>query len=269
MRFARKGASTTEMGLLVGLIAVGIIVAVNNTGDEIANLMGDVSGELNEVSNAQSSGGGNQSPAPEYPLSCKQLYADGGYTSPGVYTLTLGGQAQQAYCRGPYTLVVAQFENDPVTNWNEGIQSDYDPSLASRKGFALSSSQIPSHTQTLFGQGPTPNYCLETSYSTGNISQLAVPNCGDATTSYNIFRNTASFPSGGNPEGSIVTNSYPEWRNMLSVDTHTIRGARRSGADYNWSFAPGVPASQNRGYAYGGGFLPDSSDSSPWTIWVH
>ena len=42
-----------------------------------------------------------------------------------------------------WTMLAAQYEADPVTDWNEGIQSDYDPSLVTTKGFALSQSELP------------------------------------------------------------------------------------------------------------------------------
>ncbi len=47
-------------------------------------------------------------------------------------------------------MVVAQFESDVTANWNEGAQADYDPTLATSKAFALSTSQIPAHSQTAF-----------------------------------------------------------------------------------------------------------------------
>ena len=44
-----KGATAVEYGLIVGLIAVGIIAAVITLGDELATMFGEVNTELGKA----------------------------------------------------------------------------------------------------------------------------------------------------------------------------------------------------------------------------
>lgn len=44
-----KGATAVEYGLIVGLIAVGIIAAVITLGDELADMFGNVNTELGKA----------------------------------------------------------------------------------------------------------------------------------------------------------------------------------------------------------------------------
>ena len=45
----QKGATAVEYGLIVGLIAVGIIAAVITLGDELATMFGEVNTELGKA----------------------------------------------------------------------------------------------------------------------------------------------------------------------------------------------------------------------------
>ena len=76
-----------------------------------------------------------------------------GNTGSGVYMVLIGGEETPVYCDmdhsgGGWMMVAAQFEDNPVV-WDEGIQTDYDPTLATKQSFALN--VLPEHTQTAFG----------------------------------------------------------------------------------------------------------------------
>lgn len=57
-----KGATAVEYGLMVGLIAVAIIVAVTTLGTELSGLFGDIADELPGVGGTGGTGGGTTTP---------------------------------------------------------------------------------------------------------------------------------------------------------------------------------------------------------------
>ncbi|WP_412732553.1 fibrinogen-like YCDxxxxGGGW domain-containing protein [Minisyncoccus archaeiphilus] len=207
--------------------------------------------------------------------SCSELKALGVNTN-GVYPIKVNGNTFNAYCDmitdgGGWTLVLAQYEDDPVTNWNEGIQGDYDPSLATRKGFALNTSQIPSHNQVAFGKDLDPTFVdyADFTYSTGNIpvTTLTSPKTRKG---YQVHRDMGGYYGTHNPEGSFNTSTSPGWRNTLTFD-------ELGGSKGTWAFALNATnvdtGSCNdlkvcKGYSMKNEILQTTSESYAWTVWV-
>lgn len=200
--------------------------------------------------------------------SCRSILDSGDSTGNGVYTITTsGGSDIEVYCDmtadgGGWTLVTAQYENDPVTDWGEGIQVDYDPSLLTKKGFALSEPQLPVHSQTAFGKDLSPTYLdfFDVSYGTGNfpVTRVQGQRTGDH---YDIHRYSGGYFDNHNPEGPFRNYSTSQWRNTLTID-------RAGGDAYSWAFSPYYSSSTYRGFAMNGVDRRLQSNSFAWTVWV-
>jgi len=200
-------------------------------------------------------------------LSCKVL-KDWGNTSNGTYWINPDNSTSTAdipvYCNmttdgGGWTMVVAQFETDPVTNWNEGIQADYDPSLSTKAGFALNSAQLPSdRSQVAFGANLDPTYIDFGNfvYTTGYIGKTLVYG---QYYNYHIHRSPSGYYTNHDPENS-VTGTSSVWLNTLTFD-------QTGGAKYTWAFAPNHTTAMQRGYALYGK-QNDYADTAAWTVWV-
>ncbi|MDD4409734.1 MAG: fibrinogen-like YCDxxxxGGGW domain-containing protein, partial [Candidatus Pacebacteria bacterium] len=195
--------------------------------------------------------------------SCSELKASGQNTN-GVYLIMVNGNTFNVYCDmvtdgGGWTMVVAQYEDDPVTNWNEGIQSDYDPSLNTKKGFTLNTSQIPTHDQVAFGKDLSPTYIdyANFSYTSGNIAKtlLFSPKSGK---SYHVHRETGSYYSSHDPEAS--TGTAFKWNNTLTFD-------ETGGTKGTWAFSPNNDVVSARGYNFNG-YVGANTDIYAWTVWV-
>lgn len=204
-------------------------------------------------------------PAPAVYTSCLDLKTKKPESASGVYQITVGGNAFDVRCDmtsdgGGWTLVTAQFENDPVMNWNEGIQADYDPSLASRTGFALGSAQLPAHTHTGFGKGTEATFLdfAPFTYATGNIPVTRVQSAKTGLV-YDIHRNANMYYAGHHPGASSADTFV--WNNTLTFN--------RVGPLYSktWAFSPQQSTSSYRTYAMGGD-LSSSSETFAWTVWV-
>jgi len=201
-------------------------------------------------------------------ISCK-VYRDAGYTSDGEYYINPDNSAVtpdiDAYCNmsidgGGWTMVVAQFEQDPVKNWNEGIQADYDPSLTYGTGFALSTGQLPiDRAQTGFGVNLNPTFVdyVTFTYSTANISKTLVT--GSYGNKYHIHRSASGYYSAHDPDSTNTGNA--------TISNNTLTFDQTPGANYTWAFSPNHTTPASRGYAlYGADFSYDSSNA--WTVWV-
>ncbi|MFN4150796.1 MAG: fibrinogen-like YCDxxxxGGGW domain-containing protein, partial [Candidatus Sericytochromatia bacterium] len=168
--------------------------------------------------------------------SCNSLHLNGGINTNGVYWIDTdgvsGNSSFKVYCDmntngGGWTMVVSQYENDPLTNWNEGVQNDYDPTLATMKSFTLNSSQIPTHTQTSFGQNLDPTFIDYANflYTTGNIPKTLVSGI-KTSNQYHIFRGFGYY-DGYDPESSFYTTN-PSLHYSLTFD-------KTGGMDFTWA----------------------------------
>jgi len=159
---------------------------------------------------------------------------------------------------GGWTLIVAQFENDQTSGWNEGVRSDYDPSLATGKSFTLSTEQIPSHSELSFGKDHDPVFVTSITfqYSTGNIPLQTVT--GTDGLEYQIHRDTDFYYGWHNPEEN--TGSDDAWKNALTLD-------KTGGRNFSWAFSQNVGEARARGFGMQGNHRY-TTDTFAWTLWV-
>ena len=221
-----------------------------------------------KFNNSQSKGMIPEESAQSTNASCKDILDNGQSTGDGVYSITVNNKEFDVYCDmtsagGGWTMVVAQFEQDPVTNWNEGIQADYDPSLATNKGFALNSQEIPNHTQTAFGKDLDADNIDYTdfNYTTGQINKIIVN--GASGVDYHVSRHNTDYYSYHNPDGENFSTASPNpiWAQTLTFDKFNERA-------FTWAFAPRNTTQSNRGYAYDGNYYHGVSNDFAWTVWV-
>ncbi len=197
--------------------------------------------------------------------SCKEILDSGNSTGDGVYSITVNENEFNVYCDmtsagGGWTMVVAQFEQDPVANWNEGIQADYDPSLIAKKGFALNSQELPQHTQTAFGKSLDADFIdyVNYTYSTFNLVKTSVTGL-NTNINYHIHRSSSSGYSYCNPENGY---SAAPWINALTFDKIGSNG-------FDWCFFPETNISPAaRGYSLSGNTFYYDANPFAWTVWV-
>ena len=197
--------------------------------------------------------------------SCKDILNYQSSTGDGVYNIVNNGQEYPVYCDmttlgGGWTMVLAQFETNPIS-WDEGIQSDYNPSLSTSQSFALNNSEIPEHKEISYGKNLSTNgvNSFYFNYNTGDIPVTALKNINDGLTYY-IHRNLNNYYSYHNPEDSIRSPGVADWRNTLTIN--------KSGTLYTYAFSPRHPIRSHRGYSYNGSHITTSNQSYAWTLWV-
>ena len=175
---------------------------------------------------------------------------------------------------GGWTLVAIQFEGDPIS-WAEGRKSNYDATLSSAKSFALTGSEIPSHTLTAFGRAQNASGTITTAmidsipftYTTGNIANaqgLAVSYTSNSTPSrsYWVHRHSGNYYNNHDPNSAGGYNSAI-WNNTL---TFNLNDANINSA--TWAFSPNHVTDSYRGYAYGGAYLYGASELYGYAVWV-
>jgi hypothetical protein len=201
-------------------------------------------------------------------LSCNDIKNNYPNSDSGVYWLDADGgdtaNAITAYCDmtsagGGWTLVAAQFEEDQLVDWNEGTQSDYDPSLETGRSFTLSSAQIPAHTETAFGKSLDPVFVdyVDFVYTPFSIQKTLV--VGKKTgKGYHVHRNLDSHGYAfGDPEGSLFESA-----SMIGRFTFDETGGQMR----TWCYSPSYYA-QARGYSMLGD-VSGTTQSYAWTVWV-
>ena len=196
--------------------------------------------------------------------SCLEILEAGLSTGDGVYMIDNGSKDYEVYCDmttngGGWTLVFAQYENDPVTDWNEGIQPDYDPSLSSNRGFALNSSELPNHTQIAKALNLTianNNHIFNGIYSTSpEIAVTLVTNLNGVN--YQIHRSQSRHYGSHDPEAGFASSI--QWNNTLTID--------EVGNSYSYAFAPNYPVASHRGYSFENP-LYLLTNTEAWTLFV-
>lgn len=266
-----------EYALIVGLIGAIAIVAVVAAGSNVSRLLNRTANSLAGVGNTTStSGSSGTSTGSTTPASCAAIKTETPSLSGlSVRTIRVGSTDFQALCDfstygGGWTLVVAQFEGDPVLNWNEGRQSDYDPTLATSRGFALSTAQIPAHTQTAFGRvqsgfSAVMIDAIAAPYSTGDIALRSYPGINTPTTEYWRHRSATGYYGCHDPDspaGCGGLGNDPNWNNTLTFNTVTPGTFA-----HTWAFSPNNITPMARGYAFNGG-LSSSPETYAWGVWV-
>lgn len=199
--------------------------------------------------------------------SCRTILETGKSRGSGVYVIDpSGNEPFDVYCDmeaagGGWTLVAAQFESNPISQWPEPRQSDYDPNLASGRSFALINRDIPPHTQTAAGKALSATFVdyWDLAYQTGNIPVTRSQGLKTGTF-YDIYRNASGYFSSHDPEAQTEKNVY-RWNNTLTFD-------EVGGHGFNWAFSPQHPNQEYRSYALGGAHLPHSNIAYAWTVWV-
>ena len=205
--------------------------------------------------------------------SCNELLNNIPTTISGVYTINPSGiENINVYCdmdndEGGWTLVAAQYEADPETSWDKGIQADYDPSLVTNKSFALNSLQIPYHTQTSFGKDLNATYLdyFNFIYTTKDIqTPISLTSMKNSSNSYFIYRDINHYYQSHNPKNIFVpwTNTDVQ-RDTLSVELDDLIDQN----DYIWAFSSKQSVQASRGYSFNGD-LSSSTQTYAWTVWV-
>jgi hypothetical protein len=202
--------------------------------------------------------------------SCENIYQSDNNSISGVFNVDKGNGEYSVYCHfqnGGWTLVAAQFESNPVT-WNEGIQSDYDPSLSSGQSFTLNSNELPSHSKVLFEKIDNVSSAgvnsfsdwFDYQYTTGNINLTTIAESVSGV-SFQIHRDINSFYGWHNPEEGLFQNIHNEWENTLTVD-------KVGGRNISYAFSPQQNIQQSRGYSFNGVDYQSTLENSAWVVWV-
>ena len=202
-------------------------------------------------------------------LSCDEIKTHFPASDNGVYWLDVNAgdpaDAFTAWCDmttagGGWTLVAAQFEADQLTEWNEGIQADYDPTLAAGKSFTLDNNELPAHAETAFGKSLDPTFVdyADFVYTPFDIQKTLL--VGKKTgKQYHVHRDIDGFGyRNGDPEDNIGSATGKIGQVTFDETGGTLR---------TWSYSPNRSWSVYRGTSMLGN-RNDLSDEYAWTIWV-
>lgn len=199
--------------------------------------------------------------------SCQSHYNSGAREN-GIYRITNNGNSYDVFCDmisdgGGWTLVVAQFSNNPVINWNQGVVDGYNPNPNSKQSFILNQSQLPSHTQTAFGRDHQATFVeyFDYVYTTGNLTNTIIVG-NKSSLNYRIHRDLNCYYGYHNPDNSSTSSGY-EWNNTLTINRVGV-----SPSGYDWAFSPQNSNSNHRGYAMAGNNTSASVQNYGWTVWV-
>lgn len=206
---------------------------------------------------------------PETPVdegeSCKKILDNGLSTGDGIYNITNNEKTYPVYCNmtsfgGGWTLVTAQYKSNPIT-WNEGIQTDYDPSLVTKQSFSLNANELPIHTESAFTQeeiGFSIQGFFNFEYINGDIQKTTIQN--NIGENYQIHRSSSMHYVSHDPESMIGSNDL-NWQNTLTVD-------KEGGVQYSYAFAPQHTTVNYRGYAWNGTKRITTTIPGAWMVWV-
>jgi len=197
-------------------------------------------------------------------------------TGVGLYAIHNGSEAVEVLCDmstsgGGWTLIAAQFEDDPV-EWAEGRQADYDPSLRTARSFTLTGADLVGHDQLAFGRAMSTGASTWDSEILDHVALAYDPALSYGQTvsglstglTYGLHRNPANYHNGHNPEEVPVATSDSaggSWKGTLTFDQAGGRG-------FNWAFSPHWGSPEARGFAYGGYRRAAAADAFAWTLWA-
>lgn len=205
--------------------------------------------------------------------SCKNILENGYSNGNDVYTID-NNKLFPVYCDmttngGGWTMIFALFEQDNVNTWNEGIQSDYDPTLSTSKSFTLSTTEIPRHSEISFSQTNAlglmaSSHYFDFVYSPLNIGLQTIK---EKTTnlSYHIHRDDQRNYGWHDPDDYVIgTGGIGHvWSNTLTINKILI-GQRT----FDFAYSINHVNPERRGYAYNGVDMQLTNQTGGWTLWV-
>ena len=215
-----------------------------------------------KFNNSQSKGMIPEKSVPETFSSCKDILDNGQSTGDGVYTINVNSKEFDVYCDmtsagGGWTMIIAQFEPNPVDNWNEGVQSDYDPSLQTEATFILNDNEIPSHNEIAFGKDFDADFVEYFNFNyqgSGEINRTTITGLKN-NEEYRVQRNLYTGASSCN--NYSTTTRYN--KNQFSLT--------KQSENYNWCFEPRASGSETPGKGMLGN-VRNTSEDFAWTVWV-
>lgn len=174
------------------------------------------------------------------------------------------------YCNMEYawwwwTLVSAHYDFDSVSSWSEWVQWDYDPTLQTRKSFALNDSQIPSHTEFWFSNSLSKIEDYVT-FSYSPWSEIILENTVSPMTSksYDISRRTWNYYQYLDPE-SWISLSW-DFNNSMIIDENLWYDNQKS--ENSFIFSPNSANIADRSAWFWWESLIWERQNFPFLLWV-